>query len=282
MLYTIENDHFKATLNDLGAELTTLTGKADGYEYIWCGDPAVWSGHSPVLFPFVGKLKDGGFNYQGKRYNMTKHGFARGTVFTVTEQAADRIVFTFDDWQKNYEGFPFRYILTVTYQLTEKGIRFTYAVQNIGDEVMYTSLGAHPAINAVDARLEFPCKETLDAMQFGPDGLRKDELTPFLNDSATFQVLPHTFDDDSYSLEGLKSAYVDVHSAASDHVVRVTFGGAPYVGVWAKPNAPYVCIEPWFGLDDHTDHNGELTEKKGIEAVAPGDTLALALEIISL
>ena len=95
MLYTIENDHFKATLNDLGAELTTLTGKADGYEYIWCGDPAVWSGHSPVLFPFVGKLKDGGFNYQGKRYNMTKHGFARGTVFTVTEQAADRIVFTF-------------------------------------------------------------------------------------------------------------------------------------------------------------------------------------------
>ena len=206
MLYTIENDHFKATLNDLGAELTTLTGKADGYEYIWCGDPAVWSGHSPVLFPFVGKLKDGGFNYQGKRYKMTKHGFARGTVFTVTEQAADRIVFTFDDWQKNYEGFPFRYILTVTYQLTEKGIRFTYAVQNIGDEVMYTSLGAHPAINAVDARLEFPCKETLDAMQFGPDGLRKDELTPFLNDSATFQVLPHTFDDDSYSLEGLKSA----------------------------------------------------------------------------
>ena len=282
MLYTIENAYFTAKINDLGAELTTLTGKADDYEYIWCGDPAVWSGHSPILFPFVGKLKDGGFNYQGKRYNMTKHGFARGTVFTVTEQAADRIVFTFDDWQKNHEGFPFRYILTATYQLTDKGIRFTYAVKNLGDEVMYTSLGAHPAINAVDARLEFPCRETVDAMQFGPDGLRKDELTPFLHDSATYQVLPHTFDDDSYSLEGLKSSYVDVHSAASEHVVRVTFGGAPYVGVWAKPKAPYVCIEPWFGLDDHTNHNGELTEKKGIEAVAPGDTLALALEIISL
>lgn len=279
MLYTIENASYRATINDLGAELTSLTRKADGYEVIWSGDPAYWTGHSPVLFPFVGKLVNGGFFYEGKHYAMAKHGFARGTLFTVTAQSADSITFTFDDWGKYFANYPFQYALSTTYTLADDGIHFTYCAKNLGEKVLYCSLGAHPAINAVEARLEFPCKETIDAYQFGEDGLRKDEKTPFLHDSNSYQVLPHTFDHDAYTLDGLKSAYVDVHSAASEHVVRVTFGGAPYVGIWAKPGASYVCIEPWLGMDDKHDHNGLLAEKEGIQAVQPGQSLDLALEI---
>ena len=89
MLYTIENEFFRAVLNDRGAELTQLTAKADGYEIIWSGDPAYWTGHSPLLFPFVGKLKNNGYTYRGKRYEMEKHGFARSTNFAVAEQSAD-------------------------------------------------------------------------------------------------------------------------------------------------------------------------------------------------
>ena len=279
MLYTIENERFRAVLNDHGAELTQLTAKADGYEIIWSGDPAYWTGHSPVLFPFVGKLKDGGFTYRGKRYEMSKHGFARGTDFSVSEQKSDAITLAFEDWKQYEAGYPFRYRLSASYQLTQQGLRFTYCARNVGDEVMYCSLGAHPAINAVDAKLVFPCKETADAERFGEDGLRKAEKEPFLCDSDVYQVQEHTFDHDAYTLKGLKSEYVDVHSAASQHVVRVTFGGAHYVGVWAKPGAPYVCIEPWLGLDDAHDHDGELTRKEGIHAVQPGEELSLALEI---
>lgn len=279
MLYTIENAYYKATINDMGAELTSLTRKADGYEIIWPGDPAYWTGHAPLLFPFVGKLVDNRYTYQGKTYTMPKHGFASQTVFSVAAQSADSITLVFDDWKRYAEGYPFEYVLSATFALTETGLQFTYSVKNTADTVLYTSFGAHPAINAVDARLEFPCKETIDAYQFGPDGLRKAEKTPFLHDSNSYQILPHTFDHDAFTLDGLKSAYVDVHSAASEHVVRVTFGGAPYVGIWSKSGAPYVCIEPWLGMDDIHGHNGVLTQKEGVQAVQPGQTLDLALEI---
>ena len=137
MLYTIENERFRAVLNDHGAELTQLTAKADGYEIIWSGDPAYWTGHSPVLFPFVGKLKDGGFTYRGKRYEMSKHGFARGTDFSVSEQKSDAITLAFEDWKQYEAGYPFRYRLSASYQLTQQGLRFTYCARNVGDEVMY-------------------------------------------------------------------------------------------------------------------------------------------------
>lgn len=279
MLYTIENEFFRAVLNDRGAELTQLTAKADGYEIIWSGDPAYWTGHSPLLFPFVGKLKNNGYTYRGKRYEMEKHGFARSTNFAVAEQSADAITLAFDDWKLYEASYPFRYRLSANYQLTQQGLRFTYCAHNLGDEAMVCSLGAHPAINATDARLVFPCEETVDAERFGPDGLRKAEKEPFLYNSAVYPVLPHTFDHDAYTLKGLKSDYVDVHSAASAHVVRVTFGGAPYVGIWAKSGAPYVCIEPWLGLDDAHDHDGELTHKEGVHVVQPGENLSLTLEI---
>ena len=99
------------------------------------------------------------------------------------------------------------------------------------------------------------------------------------NDRYTFRVTPHTFDHDAYLLEGFHSNYVDVHSSASPHTVCVTFGGAPFLGLWAKPGADYVCIEPWEGLDDDHRQSGDLTEKKGIVALPAGDTHTFAITI---
>ena len=279
MLYTIENEFLRAAVNDHGAELTQLTCKPDGSELLWRGDPAVWAGHSPLLFPIVGRLRNDRYTFRGKTYTLPKHGFARREDFLLTGKTASSLTLTYADWEKHFDAYPFRFDLSVTFSLEGKTLTVSHAVHNADNQTLYFSLGAHPAIAARDAVLTFEKEETLSAMQFGSDMLIRDERTPFLDHSNTFRVTPHTFDHDAYLLEGFRSNYVDVRSSASPHTVRVTFGGAPFLGLWAKPGADYVCIEPWEGLDDDHRQSGDLTEKKGIVALPAGDTHTFAITI---
>ena len=280
MFYKLENDCLAVEVNDLGAELTRVTDRADGYEFLWSGDPAVWSGRSPLLFPVVGKLKGDRYTHAGQTYSLPKHGFARREVFRCAKQDASSLTFVLDDWAKHAADYPFRWALRVTFSLEGRRIRVRHEVENLDAAApLYFSLGAHPAIACVDGELRFPEVETIDAWQFGADGLVADEKTPFLHAEARYNLLPHTFDRDAYILEGLRSPYVDVHSAASPHWTRVHFGGAPYVGIWAKPGAPYVCIEPWEGLDDDIHTTGVLTEKKGIVALPAGQAHAFSIAL---
>lgn len=280
MFYKLENDCLAVEVNDLGAELTRVTDRADGYEFLWSGDPAVWSGRSPLLFPIVGKLKGDRYTHLGQTYSLPKHGFARREVFRCAKQDASSLTFVLDDWAKHAADYPFRWALRVTFSLEGRRIRVRHEVENLDAAApLYFSLGAHPAIACVDGELRFPEVETIDAWQFGADGLVADEKTPFLHAEARYNLLPHTFDRDAYILEGLRSPYVDVHSTASPHWTRVHFGGAPYVGIWAKPGAPYVCIEPWEGLDDDIHTTGVLAEKKGIVALPAGQAHAFSIAL---
>ena len=201
-------------------------------------------------------------------------------MFRCAKQDASSLTFVLDDWEKHAADYPFRWALRVTFSLEGRRIRVRHEVENLDAAApLYFSLGAHPAIACVDGELRFPEVETIDAWQFGADGLVADEKTPFLHAEARYNLLPHTFDRDAYILEGLRSPYVDVHSAASPHWTRVHFGGAPYVGIWAKPGAPYVCIEPWEGLDDDIHTTGVLTEKKGIVALPAGQAHAFSIAL---
>lgn len=280
MLHTIENQWLTAVINEKGAELTSLTNKADGYNAMWEGDPAVWSGHSPLLFPVVGKLLGDRYTYRGEAYSMRKHGFAGKETFRVAQKDDVSLTLMFDDAAKYFDSYPFTYSLQVRFALEENALTVTHTVVNNGQNCMYFSLGAHPAIACKDGYLQFQQQETVSAHQFGPDMVIRDEKTPFLSGSARYELQPHTFDHDAYVLEGLKSEYVDVHSEASEHVIRVTFGGAPYVGIWAKPGANYVCIEPWLGLDDDHHQTGEIERKKGIVALESGEKRDFSIRII--
>jgi galactose mutarotase-like enzyme len=280
MLHTIENEHLTAVINDRGAELTRLDDRADGTAYLWDGDPRYWTGHAPLLFPIVGKLKGDEYVHEGKTYRMPKHGFARGEDFRVARREADALTLVFDGWEKHFDQYPFRYALEVTFSLEGRTLHIRHTVRNLDAEApMYFSLGAHPAIACRGGYLEFPEEETLSAHQFGPDMLIRDEKTPFLDHARRYALLPETFAHDAYVLEGLRSPYVDVHGEGAAHAVRVTFGGAKYVGIWAKAGAPYVCIEPWEGLDDDQHQTGVLKEKKGIVALPAGRTHDFAIEI---
>ena len=85
MFYTIRNDHLKVTVNSLGAELHSIQS-ADGTEYLWQGNPDVWDGQAPNIFPYVARLTEQKYTYDGKEYTMKIHGFINAVELTPEKQ----------------------------------------------------------------------------------------------------------------------------------------------------------------------------------------------------
>jgi len=279
MRYTIENDEMIAEIDSLGAELRVLRSKADGHDYLWSGDPAVWAGVSPILFPFVGGVKNDSYRYNGTTYAMKKHGFARKSAFTPLVDVGSALIMTLKSTPKTLACYPFPFRLDVRFQLDGTQLTAAHIVTNEGDEDMWFSLGAHPALacNLGDI-LRFEKPETLDAYRLDDDLLGRQE--PFLRNETEWRIKADSFLEDAQILENPASRVITLERQTGRNV-RFTFN-TPYLGIWAKPGAPYVCLEPWFGVDDTPDHNGELTEKRGVQRLSPGDSLMLTYKIGAL
>ena len=238
MFYKLENDCLAVEVNDLGAELTRVTDRADGYEFLWSGDRRSGPAGRPCSSRSWASSRATRYTHAGQTYSLPKHGFARREVFRCAKQDASSLTFVLDDWAKHAADYPFRWALRVTFSLGgAQDPAWRHEVENLDAAApLYFSLGAHPAIACVDGELRFP--RGGDDRRLAVRGGRPRRgrgKTPFLHAEARYNLLPHTFDRDAYILEGLRSPYVDVHSAASPHWTRVHFGGAPYVGIWAKP-----------------------------------------------
>jgi galactose mutarotase-like enzyme len=93
VITTIENDKLRVAIKSKGAEITSIKTAADGREFIWEGDPDVWSGQSPLLFPIIGGLKDDVYRLNGKEYKLPKHGFGRTSEYDLVESSADKLVY---------------------------------------------------------------------------------------------------------------------------------------------------------------------------------------------
>ena len=276
----IENGKFIVKVNPMGAELSGLYGKEENTEYMWQGIPEIWSGRSPILFPVVGRLKDDKYIYENKEYKMPKHGFVRKEMFEIKEQKEDSLTLTYKDFGKYYESYPFEYEFSVKFDVTDKGVSVTHIVENKGEKDMYFSLGAHPGIECgKGAYLEFPEIENVRAYRFNDDKIIKEETDEFLPCTNIFKIYDDTFLGDAYVIEGLKSPYVLVKAPELQRTVKVDFGTAPYLGVWAKPGAPYVCIEPWFGLDDDVFAKGTIEEKKGIVKLPKNEVFKFTVKV---
>ena len=276
----IENGKFIVKVNPMGAELSGLYGKEEKTEYMWQGLPEIWSGRSPILFPVVGKLVGDKYIYENKEYNMPKHGFVRKELFEIKEQKEDSLTLTYKDYEKYYESYPFMYEFSVKFDVTDKGVSVTHIVENKGEKDMYFSLGAHPGIECgKGAYLEFPEVENVRAYRFNDDKIIREETDEFLLGTNIFKIYDETFVGDAYVIEGLKSPYVYVKAPELGRTVKVDFGTAPYLGVWAKPAAPYVCIEPWFGLDDDVFAKGKIEEKKGIVKLPAKETFEFTVKV---
>lgn len=267
---TLENDIVIAKIVNQGAELISVIYKKTGVEYIWQADPKHWARHAPILFPFVGKLKEDQYRYQGNSYKMGQHGFARDQHFTVVRQDQTTVALMLKSDEKSRAVYPFDFELMLTYTLSENTISVSYQVTNSAEGPLYFSIGGHPAFNCPlvpgkersDYHLRFDQVEATE-VHYLTDGLFAGPIEPFTGDVLT---LPENrFDRDALVFKSLRSNSVSLMDNEHKQWLTFNFEGFPYLGIWSKSRtSPFVCIEPWYGIADQADHDGDITKKEGI------------------
>jgi len=273
MFYKIENEFLTCEINEMGAELHSLKSKENGREYIWYGNPDIWYGQAPVLFPVIGQLNSDRFFYNGKEYNMPKHGLARKLPFTCLCAENGKAVFSLKSNASTLEKYPWEFELLVTFELSGKALENTITVINNSGEKMYFSLGAHPGFNCkVGDRIEFECNETVCTERIDSTNMLIDEKFPLLNNENTIEITKEIFEPDALIISGLKSKKLRLKG---ENEIEFTFGDCPVLGIWAKPGAPYVCLEPWYGINDNPVPYKDISEKREIRSSLPGEKFSL-------
>ena len=273
-MFILENDKLRIAVKKTGAELCEISAIKTGKQFMWDGNPVVWNGFSPILFPIVGALKNDKFIHSSKTYTMPKHGFTRrNSNIELVNQTDCCLTFklVYDD--ELLKIYPFRFEFLVTFTLVDDTINVDHTVKNIDSMPLYFSLGGHPAFkcpvyeneNYNHYSLVFDYIENSETHLINlKTGLQTNETESVFNNSNSIQLHHNLFDKDALIFKDLKSKKVSLKSKNHGTILSVSFNDFQYLGIWAKPNTDYVCIEPWMGIADKEDTNQELTEKEGI------------------
>lgn len=277
-MITLSNDQLTVSLATAGAELQHIIRKDNGLEYLWSGDPAVWGKKSPVLFPIVGGLKNNTYTYNGNSYTLGRHGFARESEFEVLTQSTEEVTFRLTDNEATRAVYPFRFDFRVRYSLVGDTLKVTYHVHNTDSKELLFSVGGHPAFKVPlvdgtdyeDYFLTFNKTETAGRYPLSPGGQIELQPVPLLDHTQQLPLKKSLFLEDALVFKSLASDAISINSGKTPHGLTVTFSGFPFMGIWAAKNADFVCIEPWCGIADNVAATGELTEKEGINRLAPG------------
>ena len=269
----ISNGKITAYISTRGAEIIRLT--ADGKEIIWEGDTKVWASHAPVLFPICGGLKNDRYTYEGKEYTLEKHGYARFKEFTAESVFADKAVFLLCSDEESRKSFPFDYELRIIYTLRDDKIEVEYNVKNMGNHNMYFSIGAHEGYacpeGIEDYVIEFEKTENLICNKVDGTNLSHEQYSVGENTN-TLPLKNDYFTVDALVFLNLKSRSVFLKNKNNGQKIKVDFDGFDYLLIWTIPDAKYICIEPWCGLPDFTDSDGNIAHKTGIITLAAGET----------
>lgn len=270
----LTNNDLTAKINEQGAELTSVVN-SDNIEFIWQADRAFWGRHAPVLFPIVGRLKDDQYLYDDKSYTMTQHGFARDNQFEVTKQTDTMVTLELSANDSTKEQFPFDFTLKVTYVLDQHSIRVEYEVENLGETTMPFSIGAHPGFNVplgttnaafTDYVIRVAPATTYQQIPLKAP-LSDPENAKEINLRQPLQLSHELFANDAVilDLDGQETT-VMLETAQNDHGVALTVAQAPYLGIWSPypKEAPFVCLEPWWGIADSVNTDGQLEHKLAI------------------
>jgi galactose mutarotase-like enzyme len=264
------------TIASLGAALQSLR-IAGGREQLWQGDPAVWARRAPCLFPIVGRLKDDALIHDGRRYSLSKHGFARDRDFQVEAAEAARAVFLLKDDAQTRAHYPFAFELRLEYALRANLLEITYRLRNPDEQALYASLGAHPAfvwplapgVPREAHSVLFASPETAPIRRLNGGLIAAQPIaTPV--EGRRLKLRDALFEDDALIFDRLASRSLS-YSAPGTPTVHAAFEDFPHLGIWTKPGAGYLCIEPWQGYDSPEQFAGEFRDKPGVVALGGGE-----------
>lgn len=278
-MFTIQNETLTINLEAKGAELHSIFHRQHQLNYLWNGNSLFWAKRSPVLFPIVGTLKGNAYIFEGKSFQMGRHGFARDATFNVLKQSDAEISFSLVSDGDTMQKFPFPFEFTIAYVLHGNRLNVSFIVTNTGNYNMYFSVGGHPAFkvpleeNTVyeDYYLEFNATENAGRWPVSAEGLIEEPPAPLLDNSNVIPLTRELFFNDALVFKHLSSNSVMLKSRKGSHGLALDFTGFPYLGIWAAKHADFVCIEPWCGIADPVNSNRQLTEKEGINELPPGE-----------
>lgn len=277
-LFQISNEKITLQVDSLGAEMKSLKSVPDNREYMWSGDPAYWGRVSPVLFPIVGKVRDGVFRVDGREYPMGQHGFARDMEFQLKSQVASEIWFSLSSDEETLKRYPYPFFLELGYELSDRTVVVKWRVVNQAKDPIWFSIGGHPGFlcpidpgtDQTQYKLIFDTKDKVESSCIDGGLLGKEKKTYKLRDG----VLPITadlFDGDALVIEGDQAHSVALARPNGTPYLTVTFD-APLFGVWSPPKkkAPFICIEPWYGRCDSVDFAGDFKEREWGQQLSEG------------
>lgn len=275
---TLVNDYLKIDIRTEGAELTSVYSEKHDLEFIWPGNAEIWGWHAPNLFPVVGGCLNNQLLIDGKYFPMQRHGFARHRDFKLVEQTAVHAKFSLRFDEETLAVYPYRFEFQILYDLSKEDLRITYKVINLCEQTIYFSVGGHPAFNAPffpnekleDYFLEFDKEEILEAHLLSGDGLFTGQTQQVATLGNQLPLTRGLFDQDALVFKNISSKRVSLKSRNHDKHVSIKFSQFNYLGIWSKPDANFVCIEPWLGCADKEGAPVDIKQKEAIQKVEHG------------
>jgi galactose mutarotase-like enzyme len=286
---SLSSPELQAQINPLGAQLSVLRDR-EGRDLLWNGDPSIWTGRAPILFPIVGELASGKYRVAGETYHLSRHGFARGKVFEVVATSDSTALFRLKADESTLPIYPFLFELDVRFAVSGPTLSVTIYVRNIGAEQLAASVGFHPGFrwplpygrDRAKHFIEFTNDEPAPIRRLDAIGLVAPQAQPTPVSNRRLELTDSLFANDALIFAQLRSRSC-TYGAADGPRIRVDFPDSPYLGIWTKPNgAPFICIEPWQGIADPEGFSGEFAAKPGVFTVAPGGLSAMETRITLL
>lgn len=273
----IQNKLLKVEIFLLGAEVRSVKNLQNNNEYMWDGNPSIWAGVSPVLFPVVGRTTNGYISFKQKKYPLNNHGFARQSLFNVAKHSLDSVTLNINTYSLEKDTFPFNLDFSVTYTLKDNTLITTFRVINSDTQIAYFSVGAHPAFKCPfddkhqldDYEIEFAANQQLTLHTLNNGGLFSDS-TPVNIDK--IDISKNTFDNDALIYSNFEQSWAQLSEKKTGKYIKVNFDNFPWFGIWSKPGARYICLEPWCGHADNAGFNQEIQYKSGIIELNPSNS----------
>ena len=283
----IGNETLKVSIATLGAELQSIYNKQTGLEYLWDANPSFWPRRSPILFPVVGGIKDGGYDYNGKTYHFNRHGFAKEMDFEVESKSDNSVTLVLKTSTASLEMYPFYFKLSIIYTVKSNELEVKYLVENKGTDKMYFSVGAHPAFKVPltdaeqyeDYYLSFSEEENAGIYPIAANGLILNTAVPFLENTNVLPLTKELFYNDALIFKDLKSTSISILNKNNKNGLTVSYEGMPYMGIWSFKNADFVCIEPWCGLGDTETTTGNIVDKEGINTLTEAESFTRSWKV---
>lgn len=287
--FSLDNENFHIAISTHGAELQSIFDKKKQLELLWQGDAAYWARRAPVLFPIVGRLVNDTLKYRQNTYPMKQHGFARDLDFDVIYAEDNQLEFRLLSTEAIKKQYPFDFEFIIAYLLMENVLTINYVVRNMGNEILPFSVGGHPAFNwpliPGKDKQAHSIESTCDAMAHMYQlngGLLKPDKIPSPVKNQRFQLKDELFEHDAMIFDGIVNREV-TYNADDEYQIKIKFADFPQFGLWTKPGAPFICLEPWYGFASPEDFDDDIRKKPGIMLLPENSEVQLAysMEFIS-